>query len=384
MSGLRTEADLLRTLAGATYTVQDLYRRAEAAGLTDRPGGRKVIQDGKPQYQRRVRSALQTLRRQGRARRIDGGAAAWVIEGGPAAPRRALFVWLPSEPSQMEFVLGEAADVLRRAGEPIDLIVADPPWALRRGDNRAAYRRVYRRNHDQVIAGYVEVEPAAYADFTAEWVAAAGEALRPGGYLAVVTGPQQAARVQVAAEDAAGLTYVNSITVTRRFGVYTTRRFVHQHNTVTLLTRGPLASRRRVFHRPDEMPRGRGGEVYAVDVWTDIPPEQRTGLLRYDNALHPDLASRVIRSTSSPGDLVADPFLGSGSTAVACLTSGRRFYGGDVNANSLRFAMGRILAEIVPTLPVAARRQPDPGTDRTLDLSNEPDPWDPLLEAMNL
>lgn len=366
MSALRTEADLLRTLADGTYTVQDLYQRAESAGLADRPGGRDVIQDGKQQYKRRIRSALQTLRKQGRARRIDGGDPAWVIGGTSAAPRRALLLWLPADPSQIELVLGKAADVLSRCDEPIDLIVADPPWALGRGDARSGYRRTYRRNHDLVVPGYVEVDPAEYADFTAEWVTAAAKALRPGGYLAVVTGPQQAARVQITAEYAAGLTYVNSITVTRTFGLYTTRRFVHQHNTITLLTNGPVDSAKRVFHRPPEMPRGAAGEVYAVDVWTDIPEERRPGLLRYDNALHPDLPSRVIRSTTNPGDLVADPFLGGGSTAIACLNTGRRFYGGDENPHSLRFVMGRILAEIIPTM-----RGP---------LFN---PWNHVLEAMH-
>lgn len=350
MTPLRTEADLLRTLESGTYTVSDLYRRAERAGLADRPGGRKVIQDGKEQYKRRVRSALQHLKRQGKARRRDGGEAGWVIEGTTARPRRALFVWLPSDPSQVELVLGKAAEVLAQADEPIDLIVADPPWALGRARAGSGYQRTYRRNHDQVVGGYVEVDESEYADFTAEWVAAAAAALRPGGYLAVVTGGQQAARVQVVAEDVAGLTYVNSIAAKRWFGMYTTRRFVHQHNRITLMTKGPLDSARRVFYRPDEMPRGRGGHIYATDVWDDLPEERRSGLLRYDNALHPALVSRVVRSTTNRGDLVADPFLGSGTTAVACLQDGRRFYGGDVNPNSLRFAMGRILAEVLPAM----------------------------------
>jgi DNA modification methylase len=348
-TALRTEADLLRTLEAGTYTVGDLYKLAERAGLADRPGGRKRIQDGKEQYKRRVRAALQTLRKQGKAQRVGDGAASWVIEGTVARPRRALFVWLPVDPSQIELVLGDAADVLSRADEPIDLILADPPWALNRGRKDAGYQRTYARNHEQVVDGYVEVNTDEYAEFTARWIAAAGKVLRPGGYLAVVTGPQQSARVQVAAEDA-GLTYVNSISVARQFGVYCTRRYVHQHTRVTLMTNGTLTSDRRVFQRPDEMPRGSKGEIYATDVWNDIPEERRPGLLRYDNALPVKLASRVIRSTTNPGDLVADPFLGSGTTAVAALQDGRRFFGGDANPGSLRFTMGRMLAEVVPSL----------------------------------
>lgn len=347
---LRTEADLLRTLERGTYTLPELYALAEEAGLADRPGGRTIIQDGREQYRRRIRSALQTLRRQGRARQAGkDGRAAWVIEGTRDTPRRALFVWLPSEMGELEFVLGDVAEVLGRLDEPVDLILADPPYGLRRGDRDAAYRRTYRRDHSRVVPGYVDVDPSEYADFTARWIAEAGKVLRPGGYLAVVTGPQQAARVQVAAEDM-GLTYVNSIAVHRKFGMYCTRRYVHQHHRITLMTHGPLDSARRVFHRPEEMPRGRSGEIYAVDVWPDIAEERRNGLLRYDNALPVPLASRVIRSTTNEGDLVATPFLGSGTEAVAALLNRRRFYGGDLNPNALRFAMGRILAEVIPAM----------------------------------
>jgi hypothetical protein len=231
VSPLRTESDLLRTLEAGCYTLPELYRLAEQAGLADRPGARTVIQDGQEQYKRRVRSALQALKRQGHVRQAGDRKAAWLIEGTTAAPRRALLVWLPSDPSQVELVLGEAATVLAQADEPIDLIVADPPWALGRASSRSAYRRVYGRDQDRVVGGYVEVDPGEYAEFTARWVAAAGAALRPGGCLAVITGAQQAARVQVAAEDVAGLTYVNvnSIAVARQFGLFATRRYVHQH-----------------------------------------------------------------------------------------------------------------------------------------------------------
>ena len=40
-----------------------------------------------------------------------------------------------------------------------------------------------------------------------------------------------------------------------------------------------------------------------------------------------ELASRVIRLYSNPGDTTLDPFMGSGTTAIAAIKNGRRFIG---------------------------------------------------------
>lgn len=96
-----------------------------------------------------------------------------------------------------------------------------------------------------------------------------------------------------------------------------------------------------------------------TDVW-DIPkvtsgrnrsPAERTG--------HPaqfPLAAidRIVRVSSNPGDLVFDPFIGSGSTAVSGISNGRLVVGCDVNPGYLDMAVERILA---------ARRGPDTHMD---------------------
>jgi hypothetical protein len=334
MTELRTAADLVRTLGDGTYCLQDVYRHAEQFGLADRPGARDDAGDGQAKYKRDIRAALYAEeRRRGRARRT--GPATWLIDGSPERPRRALFIWLPRDPGRLELVLGEATRVLAEADEPIDLVFADPPWGLGRGDDTSAYQRVYRRDRSHVMPGYIDVPDGPYAAFTAEWVAAAAQALRTGGYLAAVAGPQRAARIQCTAEDL-GLTYVNSIKVARRFGVHCTRRLTHQHYVISLLSKGPLTSRSRVFHQLPEFPRGRNGGKYGVDMWDDIPAVNRAGLLRWDNTLHPTLPGRVIRMTTNDGDLVCDPFVGGGSTPEACLKTRRRFYGGDASEQALR------------------------------------------------
>ncbi len=347
---IRTEADLVRALdAGTETTLQDLYALARETGLADRPGGRERLANGQERYTRRVRSALYEHRRRGGAeqRRRRDGEAYWLINGSYAEPRRALFVWLPGDPTQAELVVGDAVDTLNRCDEYAALIFGDPPWGLNRDNSKSRHHHTYARDHSKVVPGYVDVDPGQYREFTEQWMTAAAALIRPGGYLAVVTSPERGGRVQCTGEDL-GLTYVNQIAVERTMGMYCTSRYVHHHNVVNLFCSGPLDSAKRFFRRPLEMPRGPQGEVYAVDVWRDIPDERRPGLVRYDNMLHERLPSRVIRSTTRPGDLVVDPFLGGGSTLLAALRHGRRFYGGDKNLHSLQFAMARVVTELMP------------------------------------
>jgi len=50
----------------------------------------------------------------------------------------------------------------------------------------------------------------------------------------------------------------------------------------------------------------------------------------------------VIGQSSQPGDVVADPFMGSGSVGVAALRLGRRFIGTDLNPDAVRWSAKRL------------------------------------------
>jgi site-specific DNA-methyltransferase (adenine-specific) len=50
----------------------------------------------------------------------------------------------------------------------------------------------------------------------------------------------------------------------------------------------------------------------------------------------------LVRQSSDPGELVADPFMGSGSVGVAALRLGRRFVGTDLNPQAVRLAADRL------------------------------------------
>ncbi len=55
-----------------------------------------------------------------------------------------------------------------------------------------------------------------------------------------------------------------------------------------------------------------------------------------------ELIERIVRVSSSTGDLVVDPFLGSGTTAVAAKKLGRRFVGFDLSEEYLAMARDRL------------------------------------------
>ncbi|MDQ6617414.1 MAG: site-specific DNA-methyltransferase [Actinomycetota bacterium] len=350
---LRTERDVVKSLAGRAVTLAELYAQCESAGVAGRDDGLAPIEGfGTDQrYKRRVRCVLQDLAKAGKAHRV--AQSTWVIDGSRAAPRRCLLV-ICGEPSHLQLVLADAARLLDGLDEAADLVVADPPWALQRqvfdDAERDRGERLYRRDSSLVVPGYVDVAEDDYREFTERWVEAAAAALRPGAYLSIITGPSAAARVQVAAEDA-GLSFVNQVVARRPFALQTRRRLSHAHTVVTVMCAGPVTSPRRFFAVPADLPRAASGAAYPLDFWPDMTkPEERPGQLRYDNTL-PELLVRRCVHALTPGPenggepwqaLVVDPFLGGGATAVVAHREQRRFVGGDVNVHSLRYVMARM------------------------------------------
>jgi site-specific DNA-methyltransferase (adenine-specific) len=56
----------------------------------------------------------------------------------------------------------------------------------------------------------------------------------------------------------------------------------------------------------------------------------------------PAVSEVLIAQSSAPGDVIADPFMGSGSVGVAALGLGRRFRGSDINPEAVRLTSDRL------------------------------------------
>ena len=81
----------------------------------------------------------------------------------------------------------------------------------------------------------------------------------------------------------------------------------------------------------------------TTDVW-DIPPESATRV-GHPAPFPVSLPRRLIHLYTYYGDLVLDPFVGSGTTAVAALRKGRHFAGYDLDATYIQAARTRIETE---------------------------------------
>lgn len=83
------------------------------------------------------------------------------------------------------------------------------------------------------------------------------------------------------------------------------------------------------------------------DVWQIAKVTSGTNRASPERTPHPaqfpqDLVDRIVLGCSNPGDLILDPFIGSGTTAVSCLRLGRNVVGFEINPDYCKVAASRI------------------------------------------
>lgn len=75
---------------------------------------------------------------------------------------------------------------------------------------------------------------------------------------------------------------------------------------------------------------------------SDVLPYKRERGCRYPTAKPVDLLKVLVEQSSVAGELVIDPFMGSGSTAAAAVQLGRRFAGCDTSPEAMRATLDRV------------------------------------------
>lgn len=93
-----------------------------------------------------------------------------------------------------------------------------------------------------------------------------------------------------------------------------------------------------------QIEKGRTG-VRSYDWFSDIQLVKNVSKTKYNHPCPVPVAlmERIILLTTNEGDLVIDPFMGSGTTGIACLNTNRRFIGFEIDTAYFDMAQERLL-----------------------------------------
>jgi site-specific DNA-methyltransferase (adenine-specific) len=221
----------------------------------------------------------------------------------------------------------------------IDLIFADPPF------NIGYDYDIYDDRRDA----------AAYLDWTLTWGREVVRVLKPSGTFWLAIGDEYAAELKVLFHRELGLSLRSWVIWYYTFGVHCTKKFARSHAHLFYFVRDPkrftfndqavrVPSARQLVYfdaranpegrvpddtwilRPQDVPKGFAPET---DTWY-IPRvcgtfKERAGW--HGCQMPEQLLGRIIRACSNPGEVVLDPFGGSGTTLAVAKKLGRRFLG---------------------------------------------------------
>lgn len=210
-----------------------------------------------------------------------------------------------------------------------DLIIADPPYNLSKHFNDATFRRT---------------DDGSYETYTRRWMSEAKRLLRPGGSVYVCCDWRSSLVIGRVMADFFILQ--NRITWEREKGRGAASNWKNSMEDIWFATAGEnyyfnldaVRLRRRVLAPYRETGRPRDWGEDESGKWRDTCPSNFWGDITVpfwsmaENTGHPTqkpekLAAKMILASSRPGDLVLDPFLGSGTTSVTAKKLGRRYLG---------------------------------------------------------
>ncbi|MCP8939261.1 site-specific DNA-methyltransferase [Alsobacter sp. SYSU M60028] len=242
----------------------------------------------------------------------------------------------------------------------VDLVFADPPYNLQL---EGALMRPDQSLVDAVDDDWDKFASfEAYDHFTRAWLLATRRVMKPNATLWVIGSYHNIFRVGAILQDL-GFWILNDIVWRKANPMpnFRGRRFTNAHETMIWASKGPKA--RNYAFNYDALKAGNEDLQVRSDWFIPLC----TGAERLKDAegrkVHPTqkpeaLLARVLLASSQAGDVVLDPFFGSGTTGAVARRLGRHFVGVERDAAYAEAAQARIEA-VEPLGAEAVRNAPE-------------------------
>ena len=249
-----------------------------------------------------------------------------------------------------QIVHGDCIEVMNRLPEKsVDVIFADPPYNLQLAGD------LLRPNNSKVdavdddwdqFAGFAE-----YDKFSKDWLKAAKRVLKDTGTLWVIGSYHNIFRVGTTLQDL-GYWMLNDVIwlKTNPMPNFRGRRFTNAHETMIWCSKGE--QHKGYTFNYDAM-KALNEDLQMRSDWL-LPICSGSERLKDENGdkahatQKPEaLLHRVLLASTNPGDVVLDPFSGSGTTAAMAKKLGRRFIGIEREKKYIPIAKKR-LSRVVP------------------------------------
>jgi site-specific DNA-methyltransferase (adenine-specific) len=267
-------------------------------------------------------------------------------------------------------IVGDCLSVLPTLPDAcVNLIATDPPFNIGLD---------YKGYDDNLPSGV-------YLEMLRTFAAQSYRMLKPDGSLFLFMGQRYQARAFMILEDA-GFHWRNSIVWHFTFGCHQRTKFTPSWAMIHYFARHPesfvfnadavrVPSARQLVYNDR---RAKSGGKVPDDTWV-LLPERCPEVFREDQdawlvsrvcgtfkeraghttQLPLPLVERIIRVASNPGDLILDPFAGSGTVLVAARNLGRRYLGVEISAQTAEIAHRRLKEANEVSSPKADVYTPD-------------------------
>ena len=251
---------------------------------------------------------------------------------------------LPTELPLDQILLGDCVAALEALPPAsVDLVFADPPYNLQLGGD-------LRRPDDSLVDAVDDdwdkfSSFAEYDAFTRAWLAECRRVLKPDGALWVIGSYHNIFRVGTILQDL-GFWVLNDIVWRKANPMpnFRGRRFTNAHETLIWAARGEAS--KYTFHY--EALKGGNDDLQMRSDWY-LPLCTGEERLKDEGGakVHPTqkpeaLLARVMLSASNPGDVILDPFFGTGTTGAVAKRLRRRWIGIEREHEYARLANERI------------------------------------------